>query len=70
MSLSFPMVCPALLVNGRVQCLADMFQTADQGMVSSLCSPALQVYVESDLTCCVKFAFADVHSLKTEELII
>lgn len=65
-SLSFPMVCPPLLVNGEgVWCLADMFQAAEQGMVSSICSPALKVYVEADFTCCVKFLFADVHISKT-----
>jgi len=60
------MVCPPLLVNGEgVQCLVEMFQTAEQGMVSSNCSAALKVYVEADFTCCVKFSFADVHISKT-----
>lgn len=64
-SLSFPMACLPLLVDGGVQCLAEMFQTAEQGMVSSICSPALKVFVEADFTCRVKFSFADVHISKT-----
>lgn len=64
--LSFPMVCPPLLVNGGgVQYLAVMFQTADQGMVSSICSPALKVCAEADFTYCLKFSFADVHISET-----
>lgn len=64
-SLSFPVVCPPLFVNGGVQCLAEMLQTAEQEMVSSICSPALKVYVEADFTCCLKFSFADVHISET-----
>lgn len=65
-SLSFAVVCPPSLVNGDgAQRLTEVFQTAGQGMVSSICSPALKVHVEADFPCRVKFSFADVPISKT-----
>lgn len=64
-SLLFPVVQPPLLINGKgLQCLAEIFQTAEQGLVSSICSLPLQGNVEADSTSCVKFSFADVHISK------